>query len=49
MTQPLWLFCTRLTIIADRTTTGGQYEPIEGYFPPEIMNRTNAGDFYGSL
>ncbi|WP_310481109.1 hypothetical protein [Chamaesiphon sp. VAR_48_metabat_403] len=34
MTQPLWLFNTRLTIIADATTTGGQYDPIEGYIPP---------------
>jgi quercetin dioxygenase-like cupin family protein len=24
----------QLTIIADRTTTGGQYDLIEGYFPP---------------
>ncbi len=34
MTQPLWLFGTCLTIIADRTTTGGQYDLIKGYFPP---------------
>jgi quercetin dioxygenase-like cupin family protein len=34
MTQPLWLFGTRLTIIADHTTTGGQYDLIEGYIPP---------------
>jgi quercetin dioxygenase-like cupin family protein len=34
MTQPLWLFNTRLTIIADATTTGGQYDLIEGYIPP---------------
>ena len=25
MTQPLWFFGTRLTIVADHTTTGGQY------------------------
>ena len=34
MTQTLWLFGTRLTILADHTTTGGQYDLIEGYFPP---------------
>lgn len=37
MTQPLWLFGTRLTIVADRTTTGGQYDLIEGYFPPNTQ------------
>ncbi|MEP0884077.1 cupin domain-containing protein [Trichocoleus sp. ST-U3] len=34
MTQSFWFFGSRLTIIADRTTTGGQYDLIEGYFPP---------------
>ncbi|MHC5937732.1 cupin domain-containing protein [Nostoc sp.] len=34
MAQSLWLFGTRLNIIADHTTTGGQYDLIEGYFPP---------------
>ncbi|MEH2089993.1 cupin domain-containing protein [Nostoc sp.] len=34
MAQSLWLFGTRLNILADRTTTGGQYDLIEGYFPP---------------
>lgn len=34
MTQSLWLFDTCLRIVADRTTTGGQYDLIEGYFPP---------------
>ncbi|MEH1969581.1 cupin domain-containing protein [Nostoc sp.] len=34
MTQTLWLFGSRLTIVADHTTTGGQYDLIEGYFPP---------------
>ena len=34
MTQFLWLFNTRLTIIVDHTTTGGQYDLIEGYFSP---------------
>ncbi|MBW4528583.1 MAG: cupin domain-containing protein [Phormidium tanganyikae FI6-MK23] len=34
MTQPLWLFGTHLNIVADHTTTGGQYDLIEGYFPP---------------
>ena len=34
MTQSLWFFGSRLTIVADRTTTKGQYDLIEGYFPP---------------
>jgi len=27
-------FGSRLTIVADHTMTGGQYDLIEGYFPP---------------
>lgn len=34
MTQSFWFFGSYLTILADRTTTGGQYDLIEGYFPP---------------
>ncbi|MBW4456424.1 MAG: cupin domain-containing protein [Nostoc indistinguendum CM1-VF10] len=34
MTQSFWLFGSRLNIVADHTTTGGQYDLIEGYFPP---------------
>ncbi|HEY9657473.1 MAG TPA: cupin domain-containing protein, partial [Allocoleopsis sp.] len=34
MTQTLWLLGTRLTIIADHTTTDGQYDLIDGYLPP---------------
>ena len=34
MAQSLWLFGSRLNIIADHTTTGGQYDLIEGYFLP---------------
>ncbi|MEH1767167.1 cupin domain-containing protein [Nostoc sp.] len=34
MVQSLWLFGTRLNIVADHTTTGGQYDLIEGYFAP---------------
>lgn len=34
MTQSFWLFGSRLTIVADRTTTDGKYDLIEGYFPP---------------
>ncbi|MEH2411697.1 cupin domain-containing protein [Nostoc sp.] len=34
MAQSLWLFGTRLNIVADHATTGGQYDLIEGYFPP---------------
>ncbi|AVH71092.1 cupin domain-containing protein [Nostoc sp. 'Lobaria pulmonaria (5183) cyanobiont'] len=34
MAQSLWLFGSRLNIIADHTTTAGQYDLIEGYFLP---------------
>lgn len=34
MMQSFWFFGSYLTILADRTTTGGQYDLIEGYFPP---------------
>lgn len=34
MTQSFWLFGTHLTIVADRTTTDGKYDLVEGYFPP---------------
>jgi mannose-6-phosphate isomerase-like protein (cupin superfamily) len=34
MTESFWLFGTCLTILADCTTTGGQYDLLEGYFPP---------------
>ncbi|WP_414586153.1 cupin domain-containing protein [Scytonema sp. PCC 10023] len=34
MPQSFWLFGQRLHIVADHTTTGGQYDLIEGYFPP---------------
>ena len=34
MTQSLWFLGSRFNIIADATTTGGQYDLIEGYFPP---------------
>ena len=34
MTQPLWFFGSRLTILADHTTTDGRYGLIEGYFSP---------------
>lgn len=32
--QSFWFFGSYLTILADRTTTGGQFDLIEGYFPP---------------
>jgi quercetin dioxygenase-like cupin family protein len=32
--QSFWLFGSRLTIVADHTTTGGKYDLVEGYFPP---------------
>lgn len=34
MTESFWLFGTCLTILADRTTTVGKYDLLEGYFPP---------------
>ena len=34
MTQSFWLFGTHLTIVADRTTTDGKYDLIEGSSPP---------------
>lgn len=34
MTQSFWLLGTHLTILADRTTTDGKYDLIEGYFRP---------------
>ncbi len=37
MTQSFWFFGSRLTIIADHTTTGGQYDLIEGYNPPGTL------------
>jgi quercetin dioxygenase-like cupin family protein len=33
MTQSFWFFGSRLSIVADHTTTGGKYDLIEGYFP----------------
>jgi len=37
MTQSLWFLGSCLNIIADHTTTGGQYDLIEGYFPPGVQ------------
>lgn len=34
MTKSFWLLNNYLTILADRTTTDGKYDLIEGYFPP---------------
>ena len=34
MTQSLWFLGAHFRIIADHTTTAGQYDLIEGYFPP---------------
>jgi len=34
MSKSFWLFGSHLTILADHTTTAGQYDLIEGYFPP---------------
>jgi mannose-6-phosphate isomerase-like protein (cupin superfamily) len=34
MAQYFWFFGSCLTILADHTTTRGQYDLIEGYFPP---------------
>jgi mannose-6-phosphate isomerase-like protein (cupin superfamily) len=35
--QSFWFLGSRLTIIADHTTTSGQYDLIEGYFPSGIQ------------
>jgi len=35
--QSFWLFGSRLTIVADRTTTDGKYDLVEGYFPPDTQ------------
>lgn len=37
MTQSFWLLGNRLTILADHTTTDGQYDLIEGYNPPGTL------------
>ena len=34
MTQSLWFFGTHFDILADHTTTEGQYDLLEGYFLP---------------
>ncbi|MGL4622228.1 MAG: cupin domain-containing protein, partial [Chroococcidiopsis sp.] len=34
MMESFWFFGSYLTILADRTTTVGHYDLIEGYFPP---------------
>ncbi len=34
MTKSFWLLGSRLTILADHTTTNGKYDLIEGYFTP---------------
>ena len=33
MTKSFWLLNNYLTVVADRTTTDGRYDLIEGYFP----------------
>lgn len=37
MTQSFWFLGSRFTILADHTTTGGQYDLIEGYNPPGTL------------
>jgi quercetin dioxygenase-like cupin family protein len=37
MAQSLWFFGSRLKIVADHTATGGRYDLIEGYFPPNTQ------------
>jgi quercetin dioxygenase-like cupin family protein len=34
MAQFLWFFGTCFSIVVDHTTTAGQYDLLEGYFPP---------------
>lgn len=41
MTQSFWLFNTHLRIVADCTTTAGQYDLIEAYFPPGTQTSFN--------
>ena len=37
MTKTLWFLGARFRIIADHATTDGQYDLIEGYFPPGVQ------------
>ena len=37
MFKSFWLFGSHLTILADHMTTEGQYDLIEGYFPPNTQ------------
>lgn len=37
MTQSFWFLGSHITILADGTTTGGQYDLIEGYNPPGTL------------
>ncbi|WP_404790673.1 cupin domain-containing protein [Altericista sp. CCNU0014] len=37
MATSFWLLNNYLTIVADRTTTDGKYDLIEGYFPPRAQ------------
>ena len=34
MKNSYWLFGTRLSVLADRTITGGRYDLIDGWVPP---------------
>ena len=46
MTQSFWLFNTHLRIVADRTTTAGQYDLMEAYFPPGTQTPLNRHNRY---
>lgn len=42
MTQPLWFFGSRLTILADHTTTDGRYDPSKVTSLPVHKHRSIA-------
>jgi quercetin dioxygenase-like cupin family protein len=46
MMQSFWFFGCYLTILADRATTGGQYDLIESYFPPDSQTPPRCHTLY---
>ncbi len=49
MSQSLWLFGSRLTIVADHTTTAGQYDLIEEYSLPGSQTPLHRHTRYSQL
>jgi hypothetical protein len=49
MSQSLWLFGSRLTIVADHTTTAGQYDLIEEYSLPGSQPFSNEWNLVTTL